>query len=405
MFVDARPPGGTVLRPAAAAIGFSRRESAMSRRLCFPCVAFLLACVALSGPVAGPAEDLHAAPAPVLKKQKVEVVFVIDTTGSMGGWLEMCKAKFWSLCYQFTNTRPAPELRVGMVDYKDKGDVWVTKVYDLTDDLDTIYSSLLTFRADGGGDTPEHVNQALYDAVHKVKWSTDPHTLRLIYLIGDAPAHMDYVDDVKYPVTCREAVKRGIAVNAIQCGNDMDCTKHWKDIANLGGGSFIQLLSSNTVRPIPAPGEDRRLSEIHAELLRTVLVWGNTAKRDADQKKLRELNLLRDAGAAERLGCVSRGGRVAFFDLLDSLRGGKVKMEALRTEELPLELQKLSAKDRREFIDKVSRKRSDLFREAAGLDKKRWAHVTGEMSRSADNFDRLMLDILRKHGKKYHLKY
>ncbi len=108
---------------------------------------------------------------------------------------------------------------MGLVAYRDKGDEYITKVIDLTDDLDAIHGHLKKFVASGGGDEPEHVNQALHDAVHKIKWSTDKKTLRIIFLVGDAPPHMDYNDDVKYPETCKKAVEKGIIINTIQCGN------------------------------------------------------------------------------------------------------------------------------------------------------------------------------------------
>src|SRR5215813_14405569 len=104
-----------------------------------------------------------AAPTPA-KKVDIEVVFCLDTTGSMSGLIEGAKAKIWSICNQIANGKPTPDLKVGLVAYRDKGDVYITKVTDLTTDLDAIHGELKKFTADGGGDTPEHVNQALYDA-------------------------------------------------------------------------------------------------------------------------------------------------------------------------------------------------------------------------------------------------
>ena len=103
---------------------------------------------------------------PVSKKPKVEVVFCLDTTGSMGNLIEGAKAKIWAICNQIANGKPTPDLKVGLVAYRDKGDAYVTKVFELTDDLDAIHGHLKGFKADGGGDIPEHVNQALFDAVH-----------------------------------------------------------------------------------------------------------------------------------------------------------------------------------------------------------------------------------------------
>src|SRR4051812_3213908 len=177
-------------------------------------------------------------------KPKVEVVFCLDTTGSMGGLIDGAKAKVWAICNQIAAGKPTPDLKVGLVAYRDKGDAYVTKVTDLTDDLDKVHAELKTFQAAGGGDTPEHVNQALHDAVHKVKWSDDKRTLRIIFLVGDAPPHMDYKDDVKYPQTCQKAVAKGIIINTIQCGTDADCTKYWRDIAAKSEGSYAAIPQS-----------------------------------------------------------------------------------------------------------------------------------------------------------------
>src|SRR5882762_3199259 len=121
------------------------------------------------------------------KKPQVEVVFCLDTTGSMGGLINAAKTKIWSICNQIAGGKPTPQLRVGLVAYRDRGDAYVTKVFDLTDDLDAVYTNLMAFKAEGGGDFPESVNQALHDSVHKIKWSNDKKTLKIIFLVGDAP--------------------------------------------------------------------------------------------------------------------------------------------------------------------------------------------------------------------------
>src|SRR5216684_1859997 len=79
---------------------------------------------------------------PVTKKPKVEIVFCLDTTGSMGGLIEGAKAKIWSICNQVASGKPVPDLKVGLVAFRDRGDEYITKVFDLNDDLDGIYGHL-----------------------------------------------------------------------------------------------------------------------------------------------------------------------------------------------------------------------------------------------------------------------
>src|SRR4051812_41827877 len=163
---------------------------------------YWLAAFALVGlvPAAGqdkqPDKQPEKQPEKKADRPKVEIVFCLDTTGSMGGLIEGAKAKVWAICNQVAGGKPAPDLKVGLVAFRDRGDEYVTKVFDLTDDLDAVYSDLKKFVAAGGGDVPESVNQALDDSVNKVKWSQDKKTLRIIFLVGDAPPHMDYKDDV-----------------------------------------------------------------------------------------------------------------------------------------------------------------------------------------------------------------
>src|SRR5262245_3530830 len=88
-------------------------------------------------------------PAEKPKKPQGEVVFCLDTTGSMGGLLEGAKAKIWAICNQIANGKPTPDLKVGLVAFRDRGDEYITKVFELTDDLDAIHGHLKTFKAAG----------------------------------------------------------------------------------------------------------------------------------------------------------------------------------------------------------------------------------------------------------------
>src|SRR3954467_4924621 len=111
---------------------------------------FLLAAVAATLALAPAGRADHKKPA--TKKPKVEVVFCLDTTGSMGGLIEAAKQKIWSISNQIAGGKPTPLLKVGLVAYRDKGDAYVTKVFDLSDDLDAVHATLKGFRAEGGGD-------------------------------------------------------------------------------------------------------------------------------------------------------------------------------------------------------------------------------------------------------------
>jgi Mg-chelatase subunit ChlD len=342
------------------------------------------------------------------KKPKVEVVFCLDTTGSMGGLIEGAKQKIWAISNQIASGKPVPDLRIGLVPFRDRGDEYITKVFDLTDDLDAIHNHLRGFQAAGGGDEPESVNQALYDSVHKIKWSTDKSTLRIIFLVGDAPPHMDYPDDVKYPLTCKAAVEKGIIINTIQCGPSPETRKYWQDICAKSEGSYVQIAQDGGVVAIATPF-DKRLSEINAQLAKTTLTYGTREERALGEAKKEVALSLAAPAAADRAAFSSKLGRAASYDLVDSLREGKVKLEEIKQEELPPELKKLTLKERKGYLEQLQQQRSELNKETIELDKKRADFIAKKLSeeqgKGKDSFDTQVLSILRSQAKKYNIQY
>ena len=202
---------------------------------------------------------------PVAERPKVEAVFVLDTTGSMSGLIAAAKEKIWSVASTLAAAQPAPEIRIGLVAYRDRGDAYITKTVDLNADLDSVYATLMDFQAGGGGDGPESVNQALHDAVHGVSWSQEGQAYRVIFLVGDAPPHMDYQDDVKYPETLAAAKARGIVVNTIQAGNNRATTRVWEQIAGLGDGDYARVDSDGDAVAMSTP-YDRELAKLSEAL-------------------------------------------------------------------------------------------------------------------------------------------
>jgi Mg-chelatase subunit ChlD len=340
-------------------------------------------------------------------RPRVEVVFCLDTTGSMGGLIEGAKMKIWSICNQIAGGKPVPDLKVGLVAYRDRGDEYITKVFDLTDDLDAIHDHLKGFSANGGGDAPESVNQALDDAVNKVKWSTDKKTLRIIFLVGDAPPHMDYADDVKYPETCKKACEKAIIINTIQCGGDPQCQKHWRDICAKAEGSYAQIAQEGGVVAVATP-YDKELGDINTALVRSTLAYGKEEAKALGMERVRAAGALPAPAAADRGAYAAKAGRVGTYDLLDAVKANKVKVEDLKPEELPEEMKKMSPKERKEFLEKVEKKRDELRQKALELDKKRSDYIQkklAETKKGKDSFDEQVLQTLRKQAKKVDIDY
>src|SRR5690606_17566355 len=88
------------------------------------------------------------------------------------------------------------DVRYGLVSYRDRGDAYVTRVTDFTDSVTEFQENLLRVVAAGGGDYPESLNEGLDMALNAVEWRTGD-TIRLVFLVADAPPHVDYQDDAE----------------------------------------------------------------------------------------------------------------------------------------------------------------------------------------------------------------
>ena len=342
---------------------------------------------------------------------KVEVVFCLDTTGSMKGLISAAKQKIWSISNQITTGNPTPYVKVGLVAYRDRGDAYITKVFDLTDDLDKVYADLMSFQAAGGGDFPESVNQALHESVTKISWSKDKKTLRMIFLVGDAPPHMDYPDDVKYAETCQLAVKNDIIINTVQCGHHKETEKYWRDICRLAEGSYVQIdAKGGPVVAIETP-YDGDLAKINGALVKKTLVYGSREAQTKGAAKAKAGTELAPTAQADRVGFLIRNaGGGTSYDLLHNVQTGKVKLEELKKDELPAELRELNLEQQKEYLNKLDTERKELTQKALDLDKKRNDFIAKKQAEDgkaqASSFDNRVLEILQQQaGRNNLLRY
>jgi Mg-chelatase subunit ChlD len=314
-----------------------------------------------------PVIDMLASNHIVNEKPRIEVVFVLDTTGSMSGLIDAAKEKIWSVASTMASAQSSPEIKMGLVAYRDRGDAYVTQTIDLTNDLDSMYATLMDFEAAGGGDGPESVNQALHEAVHNISWSQDDNTYRVVFLVGDAPAHMDYQDDVKYPVTIAAASLKGIVVNAIQCGTDTSARDTWQQIAQLGSGDYFQVDQSGSAIAIATPF-DEELAKLSAELNDTRMTFGDAEEQRKAEVKAKAIDKLEKFASFE-----SKARRAAFNatesgernllgnnELVHAVVTGEVDLTSIEKENLPVALQPLTPSARKKVIEDVALVRNEL---------------------------------------------
>ena len=336
------------------------------------------------------------------KTPRVEVVFVLDTTGSMGGLLEGAKKKIWSISTEILAGKPKPDVFVGLVAFRDKGDAYVTKTTPLTDDLDKIYKELQGFQPGGGGDGPENVRAGLDEALSKIQWSADKTTLKIVFLVGDAPAHTDYQDVPTLEELCTKAVKSDVIINTVLCGGDHEAEKMWKDIARRSEGKFFAIEQTGGVVAIATP-YDKELGEMNDKLAGTMVAFGKKDARAGAAAREKDSEGLAGSDKADRACAKAYAGRYSSDDLVDALKENRADLSKIANEELPEEMQKMSAEERRAFVEKKAKEREELRTKAIELARKRDAFLAEEAKKrgdTKDGFDKVAVEALAEQAKK-----
>ena len=169
----------------------------------------------------------------------LDVLFLLDSTGSMADEIGQIKATLLSISARISDLPSRPDLRLGMVAYRDRGDDFVTRVYDFEAEPARFLETIRGVVADGGNDYPESLNEALHVAVHEPQWRRGD-AIRLVFLIADAPPHLDYQDDYSYADDMVEAHGRGIKIFSIATsGLDAQGEYIFRQIAQHTMGRFL----------------------------------------------------------------------------------------------------------------------------------------------------------------------
>ena len=332
----------------------------------------------------------------------IEVAFVLDTTGSMSGLIEGAKRKIWSIANQLASAEQGAEVRFALIGYRDRGDAYVTQIHDLTNDIDAVYARLMQFQADGGGDGPESVNQALHEAVTRLDWSTSKDTYRVIFLVGDAPPHLDYQDDVRYDRTVRLARQRDITINAIQCGEWAETAQIWREIASLGMGTYAAIAQDGGMATIATPLDDE-LAKLNRELAGTVLAYGREDERREADEKVRNALRAEAPAAADRLAYLSKASDGAVVtgskDLVAEAAAG-ASVASVAPEALPERLREMPAEKRQAYVDGQLAKRKAMQSRIAEVTAERDAYLAEEEAKARaagrdDAFDQKVNDAIK----------
>ena len=194
-------------------------------------------------------------------EDELEIMFVVDTTGSMGDELSFLCNELAGIITRVSSVLEC-KIRLALLFYRDIGDQYVTRKFDFVEvnssnGLNTVVKNIRDQKSSGGGDYPEAVDRALKEAVEG-NWHENSKT-RLIFHVLDAPYHDNQENQSVFANAVNKAAEKGIRIIPVAAsGFDTLGQYIMRSAALLTGGTYTILTDDSGIglsHTLPDVGE------------------------------------------------------------------------------------------------------------------------------------------------------
>ncbi|CAM4935893.1 unnamed protein product [Rotaria socialis] len=200
----------------------------------------------------------------------LDLVFVMDCTGSMSSYIESATSNIRSIVEEIVVSEKS-DIRLALVEYRDhppQDHTFVTRVHDFTAKVSEMKGWLQQCQANGGGDAPEAVADGLH-AVLKLSWRTE--STKICILIADAPPHGLNPSGDGFPNGCpdgldpvqivREMVEKHITLYSV--GVEPPITLYrdfFMSLAYTTGGQYVPMVNAKLLAKVIIGGVREEIS-------------------------------------------------------------------------------------------------------------------------------------------------
>ena len=343
----------------------------------------------------------------------IQIALLLDTSNSMDGLIDQAKQQLWKIVNEFVTAKRegvAPEFHVALYEYGNDGlsskEGYIRLVLPLTTNLDKVSEDLFALKTNGGSEFCGHV---IDNAVKALAWSGNSNDLKVIFIAGNEPFTQGGVD---YKQSCKSAVEKGITINTIFCGDyQQGVNTSWKDGATRGDGSYMHIDQNRKLVHIDAP-QDQEITKLNAKLNKTYIPYGARGVAGFEMQAEQDANASRSAPAVASQRAKTKSSRYysnEAWDLVDAEKDDNFKLEEVKTKDLPKEMQKMTVAERKQYVEKKSKERTDIQKRIQELSKERDKFVAAErmkLSESGDDtLDAAMIKSIKKQAEQKNFKF
>jgi hypothetical protein len=345
-------------------------------------------CVSMQKPAAKPADSVIE-PNRAVKKPLIQMAILLDTSSSMNGLINQARSEIWSLVNEAIFTKKnglSPEVQVALYEYgkstlrPEEG--FIRQILPFTLDLDKVSEELFALTTNGG---QEYCGWVIKDALDGLQWSQSKDDYKVIFIAGNEPFTQGKVD---FKESCKAAIAKGIIVNTIHCGSiNAGVNGKWNEGASLADGQYLNIDQNIRVAAIVSP-QDKTIIELGAKLNSTYVPYGLQGRSAAGRQFAQDRNAgsMGSGAAVERVVTKSSDNYINIgWDLVDAVKNNKVKLEDLKSEDLPENMRSMSLDEKKAYIEAMAKEREEIQAEIRKLDSDRQQYIAAEIKNKPRN--------------------
>jgi hypothetical protein len=354
---------------------------------------------------------VSTAPLTASDERVIQIALLLDTSNSMDGLIDQAKSQLWKIVNELARAKKGnstPRLEVALYEYgKDSlpaAEGYIRMITPLTTDLDALSEQLFRLETYGGS---EYCGKVILAATEGLDWSSDRRDLKLIFIAGNEPFTQG---DVDYRMAVKKAVARGITVNTIFCGTYHEGENTmWKDGALLADGRYMNIDHNERIVAINAP-QDKEIMRLGAELNKTYIPYGKRGivKKECQEEQDKNAATVNSEVLVQRsVAKASKQYVNSGWDLVDAVKDRKVDPATIRDDELPAKMKAMNTQERRDYVNRMMKRRSELQNKINKLNNDRRRYVEAEMKKrsSKSTLDMAILKSVRDQAVDQHYTF
>lgn len=192
-------------------------------------------------------------------KNKIQMAFLLDTSGSMDGLIDQARARMWSIlneAMEVERNGQEPDIEVALYEYGNDRlsarNGYIKQIVPLTSNVDSFSQKLFALSTSGGD---EFCPMAIQKAAEELAWDMDPGTTKFLYIAGNENFNQGTVNPAD---GIKAACEKDILVNIIYCGDPNDGVgQEWNKASALCDGDFFAINQDAEVQYVASPYDDR----------------------------------------------------------------------------------------------------------------------------------------------------